>query len=99
MKLIIIFICLFLSFNSYTNEPEYDKVLHFTVSYIITDVSYNFLEKKMPKKKALIYSALIGISAGITKEIIDHKWGGGAQRGDLIADGLGVSVSIITIRF
>lgn len=100
-RIIIIVIFLFLSLNLYPqfNKVETDKILHFTTSYVITDISYHFLEKKTSKNKALIYSTLIGISAGITKEIIDHKYGAGAQNGDLIADGLGIGFSIIIIKF
>ena len=53
----------------------------------------------MNKNKALLCSVLIGVGVGVTKEIIDKKWGNGAERGDLIADGLGISFSIIIIKF
>lgn len=74
-------------------------MLHFAGSYILTDVSYHFLEKRMNKNKALLCSILIGVSVGVTKEIIDKKWGNGAEGGDLIADGLGISFAIVIIKF
>jgi hypothetical protein len=74
-------------------------MLHFAGSYILTDFSYHFLEKRMNKNKALLCSILIGVSAGVTKEIIDKNWGNGAERDDLIADGLGISFAVIAIKF
>ena len=106
MKIITTILLLFISLNFYPqslSNPlekfETDKMLHFAGSYILTDISYHFFEKRTTKKKAILYSVLIGISVGVTKEIIDKKWGNGAERGDLIADGLGISFSIIIIKF
>ena len=53
----------------------------------------------MNKNKALLCSILIGVSVGVTKEIIDKNWGNGAERDDLIADGLGISFAVIAIKF
>ena len=106
MKIITIILLLFISLNFYPqslSNPlekfETDKMLHFAGSYILTDVSYHFLEKRMNKNKALLCSILIGVSVGVTKEIIDKKWGNGAEGGDLIADGLGISFAIVIIKF
>lgn len=108
MKIITTILLLFISLNFYPqslsnpleNLPETDKILHFAGSYIITDFSYHFFEKRTTKNKAILYSVLIGISVGVTKEIIDKNWGKyGAEGGDLIANGLGVSFAIITIKF
>ena len=106
MKRIVIFLLLFLSLSSYSQSFELpplrmggDKILHFTASYVIMYNSYHYLETKMPKKKAKIYSILITAGAGIAKEIVDDKWRKGAENGDLIADGLGISFALITIDF
>ena len=106
MKRIVIFLLLFLSLSSYSQisyKPSFkgggDKILHFTVSYVLMYNSYHYLETKMPKKKAKIYSIIITAGAGIAKEIVDDKWRKGAENGDLIADGLGIGFALITIDF
>ena len=104
MRWIILLLFLSLSSNSQTFKvPPLrnggDKIVHFAVSYTLTYNSYNYLKHKMPKRRAKIYSILIATGAGIAKEIIDEKWRKGAENGDLIADGLGISFALITIDF
>tara|TARA_Y100000296_G_C5166356_1_gene254845 strand:- start:136 stop:456 length:321 start_codon:yes stop_codon:yes gene_type:complete len=106
VKIITTILLLFISLNSYPqslSNPleniETDKMLHFAGSYIITDFSYHFFEKRTTKKKAILYSVLISIGVGVTKEIIDKNWGNGAENKDLVADGLGISFAVIAINF
>jgi len=106
MKYIIILLLLFLNLNSYSQSFKVppmknggDKILHFTVSYVLTYHSYHYLKTKMPKKKAKIYSILIATSAGIAKEIIDEKWRKGYELGDITANSVGISLALITIDF
>jgi len=106
VKRIIIFLLLFISLSSYSQIFEIpplknggDKILHFTVSYTLTYHSYHYLKSRVPKNKAKLYSALITISIGVAKEAIDEKWRKGSERGDLIANSLGTSFALITIKF
>jgi VanZ family protein len=106
MKRLLVVLFLLFGLNSYSqslSNPleniETDKMMHFAGSYIITDFSYHFFEKRTTKKKAILYSVLISIGVGVTKEIIDKNWGNGAENKDLVADGLGISFAVIAINF
>ena len=104
MKWIIFFILLGIntfpqSFMTPIPVDDNDKVMHLTVSYALTHCSYQYFKTRVPKKQARLYSILIPIGIGISKEIIDYKCGGSVESGDLLADGLGISFAILVIDF
>jgi len=72
-----------------------DKILHFTLSYVIAYETYRYFEPRVGKKRAKIYSIIAPAAAGIAKEYIDCKWRNGAEGADLVADGLGITLFII----
>jgi hypothetical protein len=56
-----------------------DKILHLTVSYMI----------------ASLFGIWIAVIAGVAKEVYDQVKYKGWSLGDLIADGLGISIYIL----
>jgi hypothetical protein len=78
------------SYSQSYNIPPFkrggDKILHFTCSYIIQYNSYNWLEPRLGKKKAKLYSTLLTLGIGASKEIIDQKFRKGWEAGDMYAN-------------
>tara|TARA_R110002020_G_scaffold82359_2_gene203756 strand:+ start:673 stop:996 length:324 start_codon:yes stop_codon:yes gene_type:complete len=92
-KLLLMVIVSLISIKSYSqsyNIPPFkrggDKILHFTCSYIIQYNSYNWLEPRLGKKKAKLYSTLLTLGIGASKEIIDQKFRKGWEAGDMYAN-------------
>lgn len=84
-----------ISIKSHTQTIGYDKVLHFSCSYIIQHSAYNYLEPRFGKKKAKLYSTIITLSIGAGKEIIDQRYRKGWEAGDMYAN----TAAIILFRY
>ena len=91
-KLLLMVILSLISIESHTQTIGYDKVLHFSCSYIIQHNTYRFLEPRVGKKKAKLYSTVITLSVGAGKELIDQKYRGGWEVQDMYANGLAVTI-------
>ena len=78
------------SYSQSYNIPPFkrggDKILHFTCIYIIQYNSYNWLEPRLGKKKAKLYSTLLTLGNGASKEIIAQKFRKGWEAGDMYAN-------------
>lgn len=75
-----------------------DKILHFAGSYVISYNSYKFLLPRYGEKKAKLYSSLISIGVGITKEIIDEKYRKGWEVEDMYANAGGILLFRVSIN-
>jgi len=96
-KLLLTVILSLISIKSYSQfnyQPSFkgggDKILHFTCSYIIQYNSYNFLEPRVGKKKAKLYSTLLTLGIGAGKELIDQRYRKGWEAGDMYANSAAV---------
>lgn len=104
-KLILTVILSFFLIKSHAQfnyQPSFkgggDKILHFAFSYAISYNSYNFLEPRYGKKKARLYSSLISLGVGITKEIVDEKYRKGWEAGDMYANMVGIVLFRVSIN-
>jgi len=75
-----------------------DKILHFSASYVISYNTYNFMEPRYGHKRALIYSSIASLVVGIGKEIYDERYSKGWEKGDMYANGIGITLFIIDKR-
>ena len=78
----------------------FDKVQHFTFSFLWTLSSQYVIETKMEihNNRTIYYSAGSAFSIGLLKEFHDKdKPGGFFSKRDLIADGLGIICGVIII--
>ena len=74
-----------------------DKMLHFTASYTISHITYHYLQPRVGYKKAKIYSTIISLGTGIIKEIIDERYRGGWEQGDIYTNMGGIILFRIDI--
>ena len=75
-----------------------DKQLHMGACYVISSLTSAIVYKKTKnKKKATAYGIGIAMLAGITKEIYDIKHGHPSLE-DILANGIGSSLGVVTIR-
>ena len=97
-KLLLMVLISMFSIKSYsqTTVPKlsigYDKILHFTCSYIIQHESYKFLEPRVGKKKAKLYSTILTLSIGACKELVDQRYRSGWEIQDMYANSLAVTI-------
>jgi|TARA_R110002074_G_scaffold25678_2_gene75928 hypothetical protein len=98
-RIIIVVIFLFLSLNLSAQKFKMggDKMLHFTASYTISHITYHYLQPRVGYKKAKIYSTIISLGTGIIKEIIDERYRGGWEQGDIYANMGGIILFRIDI--
>ena len=75
-----------------------DRIIHTTGVYLLsastTALVYN---KTKSKKKAAVYGFILPMMVGVAKEIRDIKYGD-PDVNDVIANAVGASLGIITIR-
>ena len=75
-----------------------DRIIHTTGVYLLsartTALVYN---KTKSKKKAVVYGFILPMMIGVAKEIRDIKYGD-PDINDIIANSIGASLGIITIR-
>lgn len=104
MKLFILSLLLFARCCECHGEPivPVDKAAHFGISYTVNTVAYaackaSFGEEH--KQACLVSSALVTTAIGVTKEIADGDKNTTHEHAvDLLADGLGIAASILTIH-
>jgi len=98
-RIIIVVIFLFLSLNLSAQKFKMggDKMLHFTASYTISHITYHYLQPKLGHKKAKTYSIITSLGTGIIKEIIDERYRGGWEQGDIYANMGGIILFRIDI--
>lgn len=75
-----------------------DKILHLSASYVISYNTYNFIEPRYGHKRALTYSILASLVIGIGKEIYDERYSKGWEKGDMYANGIGITLFVIDKR-
>ena len=74
---------------------KFDKVLHALCCYAVTTGAYLILLAFARPWAAFAVSLLCGILAGAGQELYDkHTPGHVAERGDLIADAVGIAVAV-----
>ena len=77
---------------------QQDKLLHMGGSYVISSgVSAIVYNKTNNEKKALIYGLTTAMVIGLGKEIYDRKHGNPDIK-DMLANSVGASLGVITIR-
>ena len=75
-----------------------DKQLHMGACFVVSSLTSAIVYKKTKnKKKATAYGIGIAMLAGFTKEIYDIKHGHPSLE-DILANGIGSSLGVITIR-
>ena len=74
-----------------------DKWMHFILCFIITQVSFAICHACGLGTAWAIPTFLLGIGAGIAKEVHDSKHGGIFDRFDFTADFIGALLAIIII--
>ena len=75
-----------------------DRVIHATGVYLLsTSTTTLVYDKTKSKKKAMVYGFILPMMAGVAKEIRDIKHGD-PDVNDVIANTVGASLGIITIR-
>ncbi len=75
-----------------------DKQLHMGVCYVVSSLTSALVYKRTnDKRKATVYGIGIAMLAGITKEVYDIKHGN-PSFSDILANGIGSSLGVVTIR-
>ena len=92
-----IILALLISVTGMGQTIPHDKLMHFSSCYIISATSTELLMEKYPKKKAAWIGFGIGATVGISKEILDMRFGHSDEK-DLYADLLGAALGSIVIR-
>lgn len=74
-----------------------DKWIHFIICCLITQVSFSIFHACGLGAAWVIVAFLLGLGAGVAKEIYDAKHGGTFDRFDLAADFIGAWLGVITL--
>lgn len=74
---------------------ETDKVAHFGMSYFLNTAGYTICSKVIKKEPCKYIAPLVTLGIGVLKESTDSEF----SHGDLLANGIGITFSVITINF
>ena len=94
---VILLIFLIMCISCRGQTIQHDKMMHFSSCYIISATSTEFLSYKYTKNEAAWIGFGIGATVGISKEILDMRYGH-SDENDLYADILGAAMGSIVIR-